>query len=130
MSNQIAKTLNMQPLVKEDENKVVAIPSEVDNDFNLARENIIDAINNSKDAIETVADLAQQSQSPRFFEVLATLLKTNIDANEKLVDLQKKLKDIKKSEPSSQPEKTINNNLILTTHELQNLLIEKIKNGN
>ena len=74
-----------------------------------------------KDALEGILDLAQQSQSPRAYEVAGQLIKTVTDTNRDLIDLQKKAKELFKDE--NVDPKTINNNLFVgNTSELTKLL--------
>ena len=47
-------------------------------------------------------ELARQSESPRAFEVFATMMKTIADTTNNLYDLQKKTKELK-DEPQKKP---------------------------
>lgn len=94
----------------------------VNDDFELARTNLMDTIANAQEAIATVMQLADQSQSPRFYEVLSSLLKTSVDANKELLALQKSVREVTKGESTSGGQKTINNNLIITTEELRKII--------
>jgi hypothetical protein len=55
-------------------------------------------IDKGNSAIEGITDLAKESESPRAYEVLATLIKTVADTTKDLYDLQKKTKDLKTEE--------------------------------
>ena len=67
-------------------------------------------------------DFAKQAQHPRAFEVVGGLINNLVDANERLLDLNKKIKEIKKDEETKNPQ-TVNNNLFVgSTSELQKLL--------
>lgn len=72
---------------------VVDMPDR-EEDYNLARDTFRGLINKGNDAIEGITDLAKQSESPRAYEVLATLMKTVADTTKDLYDLQKKTKDL------------------------------------
>jgi hypothetical protein len=63
-------------------------------DYLLARKTFRELIHKGNDAIEGIADLAQQSESPRAYEVMATLMKTVADTTKDLFDLQKRKKDL------------------------------------
>lgn len=90
-------------------------------DFEYARGNMISILEKGQEALDGVLDVAQQSQHPRAFEVVAGLIKTLADANKDLLELQKKQKEIMVSD-DPQP-KTINNNLFVgSTAELQKLI--------
>lgn len=78
-------------------------------DYRLARNTFRSLINKGNDAIEDLSDLARQSESPRAYEVLATLMKTVNDTTKDLYDLQKKTKDLMKDDKSRpQDEQRIN----------------------
>lgn len=63
-------------------------------DYTLARNTFRGLIDKGNDAIEGITDLAKQSESPRAYEVLATLMKTVAETTKDLYDLQKKTKDL------------------------------------
>jgi hypothetical protein len=94
------------------------------NDYDYARKNLYDVIEKGASALEDIIDIAKQSESPRAFEVVTNLIKTIVDANKDLLELQKKNKDIMKSDDATQNSVT-NNNLILTTGDL----LKMIKNN-
>lgn len=99
-------------------------------DFEHARANIITMIENGKEAITTLSEIATSSQHPRAFEVLAKLMDTTLQANKDLLDLQSKIRQISAADaPTNEHAKTINNNLFVgSTAELQKM-IENMKNG-
>jgi uncharacterized protein YsxB (DUF464 family) len=96
------------------------------NDFEVARANILTMLETSQDAIEKLADISTQSQNPRAFEVLAKLIETTVKANESLLALQSKIREIQNIEsPMNDQARTINNNLFIgSTSELQKMLKE------
>lgn len=63
-------------------------------DYKLARGTFRGLIDKGNDAIEGITELAKQSESPRAYEVLATLMKTVADTTKDLFELQKKNKDL------------------------------------
>jgi hypothetical protein len=99
-------------------------------DFELARANIRNMIENGSEAMSKLAQIADSSQHPRAFEVLAKLMDTMLNANKDLLDLQTKIREINSADtPMSEQAKTINNNLFVgSTAELQKV-IENMKNG-
>jgi hypothetical protein len=101
-------------------------------DFEIARANIHNMIDNGQEAMVKLAQIADSSQHPRAFEVLAKLMDTMLVANEKLLDLQTKIREIDTADaPSNEQAKTINNNLFVgSTAELQKVLQDMKKNGN
>ena len=65
-------------------------------------------------------DVARASEHPRAYEVVATLMKTIVDANKDLLDVSKKKRDMMQSDDDTP--KTVNNNLFVSTAELQKML--------
>jgi hypothetical protein len=93
-------------------------------DIELAKANIENIINLGDDAVKEMVEIAKQSESPRAFEVVSTLMKTLLDANKDYVDMSTK-KRYAKEEQTTQTQVT-NNNLIVSTADL----LKMIKDGN
>ena len=92
-------------------------------DFTFARANIREVIENGTEAIAKLAVIADQSQNPRAFEVLAKLMDTVTNASEKMLDIQKKVKEMTKASETSDGEKKVTNNLFVgSTAELQKMI--------
>lgn len=122
----IGKALNMNPLPMNavDKIKAEAHDDSANRDFEFARSNLYNTIETGKDAIIKLSQIADQSQHPRAFEVLATLMKTVVDANKELMTLQKNIREIKDSDsPNSKDAQVINNHLFVgSTAELQKII--------
>tara|TARA_B100000131_G_scaffold320487_1_gene368722 strand:+ start:308 stop:718 length:411 start_codon:yes stop_codon:yes gene_type:complete len=117
----IAQALDITP-VDETKNLPVEteVPSNTEKDLEYARENYYHLIETGRRSLEDLVDVANQSQHPRAYEVIATLIKTITDTNDKVVDLQKKAKDILSD---SEVKKVTNNNLFVgSTTELTRIL--------
>lgn len=127
----LGKALNLAPI--NDTVKSIVTKAHDDsakNDFEMARSNIHEVIQNGSYAIEKLAQIADSSQHPRAFEVLAKLMDTMLQANKDLLDLQKTIRDIDaKDTPINGDPKHITNNLFVgSTADLQKA-IEEMKNG-
>lgn len=119
-SDPIADALDLTPM-QEILPKEVTPSKIVDSDYELARINLINVIDKGKEALDDMLGVAQMSQQPRAYEVIATLIKTLSDSNKDLLELSKKAKELKKDE--DQGPTTVNNNLFIgSTAELQKLL--------
>lgn len=84
---------------------IINTPHEDDDvkaDYNLSRRTFRDLINKGNQAMESLTDLAKESESPRAYEVLATMMRTIADTTKDLYDLQKKTKDLKGEEKKEQ----------------------------
>jgi len=126
----IANSLNLQPYTETlnslETLKAKALDDSARNDFETARANIYEVIDSGKEALFKLSMVADSSQHPRAYEVLAKLMDTIIDANKDLLDLQTKIRDISTADtPLNEKAKTINNNLFVgSTAELQKVLKE------
>ena len=116
----IAKTLDMAPLTVLPAVRPTT-ESQVHDDFEYARGNLIAVIEKGQEALSGIVDVAGMSQHPRAYEVVATLVKTVADANKDLLELQKRKKELTGIDP--QGPTTVNNNLFVgSTAELQKLI--------
>jgi hypothetical protein len=121
------------PAVVEEE-KTYSNP-DADADYDLSRKTFRDLIGKGNDAMESLTDLARESESPRAYEVLANMMRTIADTTKDLYDLQKKAKELK---VTSEPGKKVLDNgsvnidkavFVGTTTELLKSLKENDKNG-
>ena len=107
------------------ENKIEKVKEGVDDikkDYEYTRGNLYSIIEKGQEALNGVLELAQESEMPRAYEVAGQLIKNVADATDKLLDLQKKLKEVEAEEKVKGPS-TVNNALFVgSTAELQKLL--------
>lgn len=110
------------------EEKVETIASSVSNDlkkdYEYTRGNLYSIIEKGQEALNGILELAQESEMPRAYEVAGQLIKNVADATDKLIDLQKKLKDIDEQKVKG-PTNVTNALFVGSTAELSKLL----KNG-
>lgn len=84
--------------------------NDIEADYNLSRKTFRSLIDKGNAAMENLTDLAKESESPRAYEVLATMMRTIADTTKDLYDLQKKTKDLKgarRDEPTVTVEKAV-----------------------
>ena len=100
---------------------------DIEKDYEYTRGNLYSIIEKGQEAINGILELAQDSEMPRAYEVAGQLIKSVSDATDKLMDLQKKLKDVNEDSPSKGPS-TVNNALFVgSTAELAKLLKNGVK---
>ena len=89
--------------------------------YDQTKSNLQDLIDNGKDAMEELRQIASSGQHPRAFEVYATLLKNVVDANKELLNVQKQMRDMdgKKKDGDTKIDKAI---FIGSTAELSKLV--------
>jgi len=90
-------------------------------DIELAKQNIENIINLGDDAVKEMTSIAKQSESPRAFEVVSTLMKTLLDANKDYVEMSTK-KRYAKEEANPAKQEVTNNNLIVSTADLLKMI--------
>ena len=99
---------------------------DITKDYEYTRGNLYSIIEKGQEAINGILELAQESEMPRAYEVAGQLIKSVSDATDKLMDLQKKLKDVNEEESKPKGPNTVNNALFVgSTADLAKLL----KNG-
>ena len=105
------------------ESKVVKLPTRtdsMDSDYRYGRETLYNLVERGQDAIDGILDLCKETEHPRAYEVAGQLIKTVGDTAEKLLDLQKKIKELEKDDDGI---KTQHNHLYVgSTSELQKYL--------
>ena len=98
------------------------VKDDIEKDYEYTRGNLYSIIEKGQEAINGILELAQESEMPRAYEVAGQLIKSVADATDKLMDLQKKLKDVNEEKESKGPT-TVNNALFVgSTADLQKLL--------
>ena len=102
---------------------------DIKKDYEYTRGNLYSLIEKGQEAINGILELAQETEMPRAYEVAGQLIKNVADATDKLMDLQKKLKDIE--EENKKGPTTVNNALFVgSTAELAKLLKQQTKDEN
>ena len=92
----------------------------VKSDFEYSRDTYYEILEKGKESMELTIEVARESEHPRAFEVLSNMMKNMADINDKLMDLNKKNKDINQEDIK---QVTTNNNVFLgSTTDLQRLL--------
>ena len=95
--------------------------TDIERDYDYTRGNLYSIIEKGQEAIDGILELAQESEMPRAYEVAGQLIKSVSDATDKLMDLQKKLKDVE--EEKQKGPSTVNNSLFVgSTAELAKML--------
>jgi hypothetical protein len=101
--------------------KISSSSNDIKSDYDYTRGNLYSLIEKGQEAINGILELAQESEMPRAYEVAGQLIKNVADATDKLMDLQKKLKDIEEEKVKGPT--TVNNALFVgSTAELAKLL--------
>lgn len=105
-----------KPAVSDDDLK-----EDLKDAYEQSKSNLQDLIDNGKDAMDELRQIASAGQHPRAFEVYATLLKNMVDANKELLSIQKQMRDMdgKKKDGDTKIDKAI---FVGSSAELNKLL--------
>ena len=98
------------------------ITDDVTKDYEYTRGNLYSIIEKGQEAINGILELAQDSEMPRAYEVAGQLIKSVSDATDKLMDLQKKLKDVNEEVASKGPTNVTNALFVGSTADLSKLI--------
>ena len=133
--NSIEKSLNVETsIVKKDEKtelpNVVLKKNDVEKDYKYTRGQLYSLIEKGQEAINGIMEVAGESASPRAYEVAGQLIKSVADSTDKLMDLQKKMKDMDQETTKTQNNVTNNALFVGSTSELSKLLKQGILNNN
>ena len=134
--NSIEKSLNVETsIVKKDNEKselpnVVLKKNDVEKDYKYTRGQLYSLIEKGQEAINGIMEVAGESASPRAYEVAGQLIKSVADSTDKLMDLQKKLKEVEEDNQKTTNNVTNNSLFVGSTAELSKLLKEGLLNNN
>ena len=95
---------------------------DVDKDYEYSRAQLYSLVEKGQEAVDGALDVAQQSDSARAYEVAGQLIKHVADTADKLIDLQKKMKDIDEVKDKNTTSVTNNSLFVGSTSELQKML--------
>jgi len=124
-----SEIVSIEKEVKPQIDKISTKSNDVVKDYEYTRGNLYSLIEKGQEAINGILELAQESEMPRAYEVAGQLIKNVADATDKLMDLQKKLKDVE--EEKQKGPTTVNNALFVgSTAELAKLLKQQTENEN
>ena len=110
--------------IEEKVESISSVSNDLKKDYEYTRGNLYSIIEKGQEALNGILELAQESEMPRAYEVAGQLIKNVADATDKLIDLQKKLKDIDEQKVKG-PTNVTNALFVGSTAELSKLL----KNG-
>lgn len=132
------KNLNIESSIVEVEKSSTSIDIPIDEsssrsddikkDYEYSRANLYSLIEKGQEAINGIMELAGEGGSPRAYEVAGQLIKSVGDVADKLIDLQKKVKEVE--DDASKTTNVTNNAVFIgSTSELSKLLKQGFLNN-
>ena len=107
---------NVKPTLKKTDSQ------DVKQDYEISRAQLHNLVMKGQEAVDGILDVARASDHPRAYEVAGQLIKNVADTADKLIDLQKKMKDLDAEDKKNAPS-TVNNTMFIgSTAELQKML--------
>jgi hypothetical protein len=130
--SKIEESLNIEtsivPIVDPIDIKPIDSPNDPQKDYEYSRGQLYRLISKGQEAVDGILEIAQESGHPRAFEVAGQLIKSVADTTDKLIDLQKKMKEL--DAPLKNGPTTVNNSLFVgSTAELSKLIKQGLLNN-
>ena len=128
--DEIDEFLDVEPVETSKNNKIEKVEEKEDStlDYEYSRGNLYSLIEKGQEALNGILEVAQGSDHPRAYEVAGQIIKSVGDTTDKLIDLQAKMKNLKKEDKDSP--KTVNNALFVgSTSDLSKLLKKGVLNN-
>ena len=131
----IDKALNVESNIVETKKVSAEIDAvkpkgpDIEKDYEYTRANLYSLIEKGQEAINGIMELAGEGGSPRAYEVAGQLIKSVADTTDKLIDLQKKLKDVQDETVKTTNNVTNNAVFVGSTSELQKMLKQGFLNN-
>ena len=127
--NKLDKTFNITPEVVEEETSLIErekpdrlTKDDIEKDYDYTRGNLYSIIEKGQEAINGILEIAQESEMPRAYEVAGQLIKSVSDATDKLLDLQKKVKEVNEEKEARGPTNVPNALFVGSTADLAKLI--------
>ena len=130
--SKIEESLNIEtsivPIVDSVDIKPIDSTNDPQKDYEYSRGQLYSLISKGQEAVDGILEIAQESGHPRAFEVEGQLIKSVADTTDKLIDLQKKMKEL--DAPLKNGPTTVNNSLFVgSTAELSKLIKQGLLNN-
>ena len=104
--------------------------TDINKDYDYTRSNLYSLIEKGQETLNGIMELAGESASPRAYEVAGQIIKSVADTTDKLMDLQKKVKEVE--EENTKTQNTVTNNALFvgSTTDLSKMLKDGFLNNN
>ena len=93
LNDTLSEVLDIEP-IKYNNTEIITTINNVDSDADFARRNIRVLIEKGNLAVDGILNVAKESEQPRAYEVVATLIKNLSDLNKDLMEIQKRKNDL------------------------------------
>jgi Terminase DNA packaging enzyme len=110
LNKNLSDLLDVTPIPEEKKERLPTISAsynkpDIEEDlgdaYQQSKENLQGIIDQGKEAMEEILNIAKAGQHPRAFEVYGTLLKNMVDANKELLNIQKQMREMDKKKETN-----------------------------
>lgn len=115
MFDNLDEKFNVMPT---EEVSVEIVPEASEDDAAHARQTLRTLIDKGNEAIDGILHIAKNSDHPRAYEVAGQLIKTVSETAKDLLEVQKRKKELEKTDKPTTIQQTQNNLFVGSTHEL------------
>ena len=102
---------------------------DIEKDYEYTRSHLYSLIEKGQEAINGIMEIASEGGSTKAYEVAGQLIKNVSDVTDKLIDLQKKLKDVEVTTSKTTNNTTNNAIFVGSTSELSKILKQGFLNS-
>ena len=105
------------------------VSEEIQKDYEYTRANLYSLIEKGQESLNGIMELAGESASPRAYEVAGQIIKSVADTTDKLMELQKKVKEVDEEKAKGPSQVTNNAVFVGSTSDLSKMLKQGILNN-
>ena len=115
--------------VSKDAKPVKSTSDDVEKDYDYTRANLYSLIEKGQESLNGIMELAGESASPRAYEVAGQIIKSVADTTDKLMELQKKVKEVDEEKAKGPSQVTNNAVFVGSTSDLSKMLKDGLLNN-
>jgi tetrahydrodipicolinate N-succinyltransferase len=105
------------------------ITGDIDKDYEYTRANLYSLIEKGQESLNGIMELAGESASPRAYEVAGQIIKSVADTTDKLMELQKKVKEVDEEKVKTTNNVTNNAVFVGSTSDLSKMIKQQFLNN-
>ena len=109
--------------------KLRDVSKEVQQDYDYTRSNLYSLIEKGQESLNGIMELAGESASPRAYEVAGQIIKSVADTTDKLMELQKKVKEVDEEKTKTTNNVTNNAVFVGSTSDLSKMIKQEFLNS-
>jgi len=105
------------------------VTGDIEKDYEYTRANLYSLIEKGQESLNGIMELAGESASPRAYEVAGQIIKSVADTTDKLMELQKKVKEVDEEKTKTTNNVTNNAVFVGSTSDLSKMIKQEFLNS-